>query len=72
MDELDKDELDKEGPIWRKSSYCNSSACVEVACVTDHVLIRDSKDPDGPTLRFSLAEWREFLLGLRNREFEPS
>ncbi len=36
---------------WRTSSYStNEGDCVEVATVPDRVLVRDSKDPDGPAL----------------------
>ena len=36
---------------WRTSSYSvGNGACVEVAPAPDRVLVRDSKDPDGPAL----------------------
>ncbi|MEZ0064964.1 hypothetical protein ABIA32_000952 [Streptacidiphilus sp. MAP12-20] len=28
--------------------------------------MRDSKDPDGPILRFSVAPWTDFLTSLRD------
>jgi len=34
------------------------------------VLVRDSKNPDGPVLEFTAAEWDAFLAGLRNGEFD--
>jgi hypothetical protein len=34
------------------------------------VVVRDSKDPDGPVLRFTTREWEVFLLGVHNGEFE--
>jgi Domain of unknown function (DUF397) len=47
---------------WRKSSYsAESGACVEVAPTPDRVLVRDSKDPDGPALAVSAAAWRALL-----------
>lgn len=53
---------DFPGLLWRKSSYSDGQAnCVEAAVVDrGHVAIRDSKDPDGPKLRFSPQEWRNF------------
>ncbi len=46
---------------WRKSTRCGSSACVEVARDGGDYLMRDSKNPDQPALRFGQAEWEEFL-----------
>jgi hypothetical protein len=60
-----------EAPNWRKSSRCGSNACVEVAKVEDAYLIRDSKDPNGPVLRLTAAEWAEFLKAVKTGEFRP-
>lgn len=52
---------------WRKSSYSGSNGgnCVEIAVLPDHSLaVRDSKDPDGPRLTFTRAEWRTFTTAL--------
>lgn len=59
---------------WRKASYCNgATACVEVATLPDGgVLLRDSKDPDGPTFRFTSAEWVAFTAGVRDGEFDTA
>ncbi len=54
-----------DGIVWRTSSYStNEGACVEVAPVPGRVLVRDSKDPGGPTLAFSIPAWRAFLTTL--------
>jgi len=54
---------------WRKSSYSSDSAnCVEVA-EADDILVRDSKDPDGPRLRFSRETWAAFINGVKTGEF---
>ena len=54
---------------WRKSSYSdgNNAECVEVAATADgeHVLVRDTRDRAGETLRFSPAQWNSFLAGVR-------
>lgn len=53
---------------WRKSSYSGSNGgnCVEVAALPGNVLaVRDSKNPDGPVLTFSRAEWRTFTTTLK-------
>lgn len=55
---------------WRRSSYCANGNCVEVAFVGTHVLVRDSKDQDGPMLRIASADWNTFLDGVRGGEFD--
>jgi hypothetical protein len=56
---------------WRKAAAsAGNGACVEVAPVTGGVLVRDSKDPGGPMLRYTAAEWHAFLHGARNGEFD--
>jgi hypothetical protein len=59
---------------WRKSSYSDDqgSNCVEVAVVDGQVLVRDSKDPDGPALAFTPSEWRAFISGVKDSEFDLS
>ncbi|BBJ40881.1 MULTISPECIES: DUF397 domain-containing protein [Streptomyces] len=47
---------------FRKSSHSNAfDECVEVATnVSGTVAVRDSKDPEGPVLRFTPAAWAAF------------
>lgn len=47
---------------WRASSHSNATNCVEVA---SGVLVRDSKDPDGPVLSFDAEVWAAFTARLR-------
>jgi hypothetical protein len=56
-------------PEWRRSGGCNSGACIEVAKVDDHYLIRDSKNPDAAPLIFSADEWLAFVGGVKRDEF---
>jgi len=57
---------------WRKSSYSVAGAqCVEVAPAAGRVLVRDSKDPGGPVLRFSAAAWRAFTAAVRDGRAGP-
>jgi Domain of unknown function (DUF397) len=47
---------------WHTSSYsCGNGDCVEVAPAADRMLVRDSKDPDGPALTVPTPAWRAFL-----------
>ncbi|WP_327090469.1 DUF397 domain-containing protein [Nonomuraea sp. NBC_01738] len=70
---------------WRKArrSGSNGGDCVEVAVlaapedVAAHkaeqdrlFVLRDSKDPDGPRLFFTEAEWEAFRLGMKDGEFD--
>ena len=53
---------------WRKSSYSNGQGgdCVEVAAdLPGLVAVRDSTDPTGPVLAFTLAQWRALLAAVR-------
>jgi hypothetical protein len=51
-----------EGLRWRKSKYSTGNGeCVEVASAQGRVSIRDSKDPGGPVLSYSVAAFRSFL-----------
>jgi hypothetical protein len=54
--------------VWRKSSYSggNGGNCVEVArALPAAVAVRDSKDPDGPKLIFTPADWAAFTTAIR-------
>ena len=57
---------------WRRSSYCTApdSLCIEVSTGRHEVRLRDSKNRGGPVLRFTHEEWRVFVLGVRNGEFD--
>lgn len=47
---------------FRKSSYSQGDgACIELASDGEHVYVRDSKDPDGGTLRLTVGAWQELL-----------
>lgn len=55
---------------WRKSTYSGNNGCVEVRHDDDRILLRDSKDPQGPVLSFTRREWDAFLAGIRGGEFD--
>lgn len=59
--------MDLTNAAWRKSTYSggNGGDCVEAALRTDLVAVRDSKDPDGPTLLVTPVGWRAFTAQLK-------
>jgi hypothetical protein len=58
------------GAVWAKSSRSgNNGNCVEVAFLGEgRVALRDSKDPEGPVLRFTRGEWSAFVDGVADGE----
>jgi hypothetical protein len=62
--------VDLSGAEWRKSTRSTQDACVEIAFVDGGVAVRDSKDRNGPVLRFTAQEWEAFVGGARDGEFE--
>ena len=58
--------------IFRKSTHSQYqwNPCVEVAIGDDFVAVRDSKDPEESILQFSHDEWKAFLNGVKDGEFD--
>jgi len=58
---------------WMTSSWSNGSGgtnCVEVRLDDDIIEVRDTKNRDGGTLRFTGSEWDAFLAGAKAGEFD--
>ncbi|WP_329146125.1 DUF397 domain-containing protein [Streptomyces sp. NBC_01456] len=53
---------------WRKSSHSGSEGgnCLEVATCPHAIHVRDSKNPDGPSLTLSATAWAAFLADVTN------
>ncbi|WP_082802089.1 DUF397 domain-containing protein [Herbidospora cretacea] len=63
--------MDINGAVWKKSSWSANGNCVEVAQLgTDRVGVRDSKDVQGSPLVFTSEEWRAFVGGVKDGEFD--
>jgi Domain of unknown function (DUF397) len=58
--------------VWTKSSLSHVNGnCVEIADLPDgQVGMRHSKDVTGPVLGILSSEWKAFLGGIRNGEFD--
>lgn len=62
---------DQTPATWRKSTRSQGATnCIEVADLPNGAAVRDSKDPDGPALVFTAAEWRAFASGVRDGKFD--
>jgi hypothetical protein len=66
------DERPGSGSHWVKSSLSFSNGnCVEVANLSaGGVAVRNSRDPEGPVLRFTPDEWHAFIGGAHLGEFD--
>ncbi|MFE7526440.1 DUF397 domain-containing protein [Kitasatospora sp. NPDC057542] len=60
---------DLAGAAWRKSTHSNNGGnCIEVDDAHPG-RVRDSKDPDGPSLLFPSEAWKSFVAAVRSGEF---
>jgi hypothetical protein len=58
-------------PQFRRSSYCGTGACVEVAHLpAGTVAVRDGKRPSTPCLVVTRATWARFQHAIRAGEFD--
>ena len=64
-----KTALQNPGLSWYKSSYSSQDGgdCIEVAPTPHTVHVRDSKDPEGPILRFTPDAWSAFVAYARTQ-----
>ncbi len=63
---------DTASVTWRTSSHSNDlDTCIEVAGLAGGGrAVRDSKDPRGPILIVTTAEWTAFVGRVRDGEFD--
>jgi hypothetical protein len=56
---------------WRTARRsAGNGACVEVAPTAEAILIRDSKDQDGPIVPYPGSSWRAFLVDAKKGRFD--
>ena len=62
---------DKQGSVaWRISTRSGGGDCVEVAAVDGSVAFRHSRRPDEATIVYTASEWRAFVEGVKDGEFD--
>ena len=63
---------DRDAPPWRKAqASLSNGSCVEVAPTAERMIaVRDSKNPSGPVLHYTRAEWAAFVDGAKKGEFD--
>ena len=63
--------MDISGVEWVGAPAKPGEDRVEIAYLPEGaVAMRNGADPDGPVLRYTAAEWRAFVLGVRDGEFD--
>lgn len=63
----------RTGPVQKWITASRSSAsqnCIQMRRRDEVVEVRDSKDPEGPVLRFAPGEFTAWLGGARDGEFD--
>jgi hypothetical protein len=64
----DKPELDLSNADWQSSS--RGTGDVQIAFVEGFIAMRNGRRPQSPSLIFSPAEWRAFVVNAREGEFD--
>ncbi|WP_019813945.1 DUF397 domain-containing protein [Saccharomonospora saliphila] len=60
-----------EDMTWRKSKYsANTDNCVEFRRIDGGVEVRNSKRPDEATIAYTASEWKAFIAGVKDGEFD--
>ena len=64
---------DGRGRRWRTASRCSPNGCVSVAQEADGtILVRDTKTPHGPELRYLAYEWDLFIAAVKAGEYDET
>lgn len=56
---------------WRKATASNATgSCVELGAVGGGIVMRNSRDPNGPALLYTRGEIAAFIDGVKSGEFD--
>ena len=55
---------------WRISRTCDGGQCIRIARYGDSVLFGDPEKPGGPVFSYTVAEWKDFLAGVKLGDFD--
>ncbi|MFD5322826.1 DUF397 domain-containing protein [Streptomyces sp. NPDC127092] len=64
----DMPDLDLAGADWRSGSQ--GVGDVQIAFVEGFIAMRNGRRPEGPSIVFTPAEWRAFVVNAREGEFD--
>ncbi|WP_199552829.1 DUF397 domain-containing protein [Streptomyces sp. N35] len=64
----EKPDLDLSRADWQSGT--RNQGDVQIAFVEGFIAMRNGGRPEGPSLIFTPAEWRAFVLGARDGEFD--
>jgi hypothetical protein len=62
--------MSESTPWLKAAASATTGNCVEQRRHHDLIEVRDTKDPDGPVLRFPAAEFAAWLDGAKRGEFD--
>jgi Domain of unknown function (DUF397) len=62
--------ISADEPIWRSASRCEGGACIEIGILSEIVIVRRSRDPDGPRIALSREKWQDFIAGVKEGSFD--
>jgi predicted secreted Zn-dependent protease len=55
---------------WQKSRSCEGGQCIIVARDKDSVIFGNSADPGGPAYSYTMTEWEQFVIGVKQGDFD--
>jgi predicted secreted Zn-dependent protease len=55
---------------WQVSRTCDNGQCIKVARAGKFVMIGNTSKPEGPVSEFTVEEWRHFLAGVKQGDFD--